>query len=66
MKPLQKYRVKLAFESYSVGAIIEPTGLWRGDMLARGYIEPYTEPIKPLEQHVIRRRNKPNIAGSAE
>lgn len=35
-----KYRVKLAFEYYRVGDIIEPTGLWRDSLLARGYIEP--------------------------
>lgn len=37
------YRVRLAFEWYSVGQIIQPVGLWRSHLLSRGYIEPVIE-----------------------
>lgn len=39
----KNYRVKLAFENYRVGQVIQPTGLWRGRLLSRGYIEPVAE-----------------------
>ncbi len=65
-KTLPKYRVKLAYHGWSVGAIIEPVGLWRDELLAKGWIELVQETPKPLEQHVIRRRNKPLINSSQE
>lgn len=43
---MAKFRVKLAFGFYSVGAIIEPTGVYRSALLRKGFIEPYTEPVK--------------------
>ncbi len=39
VKP-KDFRVRLAFDSYSVGQIIQPVGLWRSSLLSRGYIEP--------------------------
>ncbi len=46
-----KYRVILAFETYSVGNVIEPTGLWADELKRRKYIEPLIEaspePDKP-------------------
>ncbi len=63
----KSYRVKLAFEQYSVGAIIQPTGLWRDSLLSRGFIE-RVEPVatknveqvlsqteSPLQKHVKKR-----------
>lgn len=47
VKQPQKYRVRLAFDSYSVGHVIQPTGLWRSSLLSRGFIEPLTEPAEP-------------------
>lgn len=41
----KNYRVRLAFEWYSVGQIIQPVGLWRSHLLSRGYIEPVTEQV---------------------
>ncbi len=38
-----KYRVILAFETYSVGQVIEPTGLWADSLKQRRYIEPIVE-----------------------
>ncbi len=35
-----KYEVILAFETYSVGNVIEPTGLWADSLKQRGYIRP--------------------------
>ena len=40
VKQPKPYRVKLAFDQYSVGHVIYPTGLWRSSLLSRGYIEP--------------------------
>ena len=45
----QKFKVILAFETYRVGQIIEPTGLWRDSLRSRGYIAPYVEP-KAIEK----------------
>ncbi len=39
-----KYVVILAFETYSVGNIIEPTGVWADSLKQRGYIKPLEEP----------------------
>lgn len=41
---MSQFRVKVAFDRYSVGAIIEPTGLYRGELLRMGYIERITVP----------------------
>ena len=38
-KPKQ-FRVKLAFGFYAVGAVITPTGVYRDELLANGFIEP--------------------------
>ncbi len=48
-----KFKVILAFENYRVGQILEPTGLWRGELLARGFIAPVIEPeseVKPTRR----------------
>ena len=47
-----KFQVVIAFESYRVGQIIEPTGLWRGELLSRGFIQPVVEleEVKPKER----------------
>jgi len=37
------FRVRLAFDAYSVGQVIQPTGLWRSRLLSLGYIEPVFE-----------------------
>ncbi len=38
-----KYVVILAFETYRVGDVIEPSGLWADSLKSRGYIEPIVE-----------------------
>ncbi len=48
-----KFKVVIAFENYCVGQIIEPTGLWRGELLARRFIAPVIEPepeVKPTRR----------------
>lgn len=44
-------RVILAFETYRVGDVIEPTGLWRDQLIRQRYIEPIVESaiVKPVE-----------------
>jgi hypothetical protein len=55
---ITKFKVIVAFDSYRVGMVIEPVGLWRGELLARKWIEPLVEAVKtPLKKHV-ERRNK--------
>ncbi len=44
-----KFKVILAFADYRVGQIIEPTGLVRDDLRARGFIAPVVEP-KAIEK----------------
>lgn len=46
VKP-KDFRVRLAFDYYSVGQLIQPTGLWRSRLLSLGYIEPIGEPDTP-------------------
>jgi len=46
VKP-KDFRVRLAFDFYSVGQVIQPTGLWRSRLLSLGYIEPVGEPETP-------------------
>ena len=36
---MKKFRVLKAFQNYSVGDVIEPEGIWRGNLLADGLIE---------------------------
>ncbi len=48
MSPQRAYRIKLAFDSFSVGQIIYPTGLWRGELLSKGFIEEH-DPTKAEE-----------------
>jgi len=36
---MTRYRVMQAFGSFRKGEIVEPTGIWRGRLLAGGYIE---------------------------
>ncbi len=38
-----KYVVILAFETYRVGDVIEPSGLWADSLRSRGYIRPVVE-----------------------
>lgn len=47
MKPIPKYRVRLAFDFYRVGQVLQPTGLWRDHLLGNGFIEPITEQAEP-------------------
>lgn len=60
----KKFEVILAFGEYRVGQIIEPVGLWRGDLLARGYIRPVEvaspEKIDP-EPKVRRKKNVKDV-----
>jgi len=44
MGTLKKYRFKLAWQQYRVGAVIEPTGVTRDWLLSNGYIELVAEP----------------------
>ena len=58
-----KFEVILAFEGYRVGHIIEPTGLWRGELLSRGFIRPLAE-VKPEQKQkepYRRKRFVPNV-----
>lgn len=55
---VKKYKVILAFETYSVGDVIEPTGVWRDNLLSRGYIEPVIEQPVVLEPEAKRKRKK--------
>ncbi len=57
-----KFKVILAFEHFRVGQIIEPTGLWRGELLRMKFIEPFVEP--ELKQEVRQPRKK-RIASDA-
>ena len=53
-----KFRVILAFETYQVGNIIEPTGLWRDELLRMRYIEPVVEKPVEIEPEPRRRRKR--------
>lgn len=53
-----KFKVILAFESYSVGDVIQPTGVWRDSLIARGYIERLVERPVVLEPEPKRKRKK--------
>lgn len=70
---MKQYIVKRAYGTHRVGAIIEPTGLTREELLSMGYIAPYTPPapvvvaepepevieaVAPVQQ-AIRRRGRP-------
>ena len=37
--PIPKYRVKVAYHSHRVGDVIEPTGIWRDQLIRNGFIE---------------------------
>ena len=37
---MQKFRVKVAYHYHRVGDVIEPTGIWRDQLLRGGFIEP--------------------------
>ncbi len=47
MGTLKKYRFRLAWQNYRVGAVIEPTGVVRDWLLANGYIEPVADAAPP-------------------
>lgn len=47
MGTLKKYRFRLAWQNYRVGAVIEPTGVVRDWLLANGYIEPVADAPPP-------------------
>ena len=48
VKP-KDYRVRLAFDFFRVGQIIQPVGLWRSHLLSRGFIEPVAQDDAPAE-----------------
>lgn len=54
-----KCKVILAFGTYRVGDIIEPSGLYRDELKSRGFIQPVVELPKqpePKQQYVNRKR----------
>lgn len=55
-----KVRVILAFESYSVGQILEPTGVWRDHLIRCGYVEPVVDesPAVAIEPEAKARRKR--------
>lgn len=60
------FRVRIAFDAYSVGNVIQPVGLWRSKLLALGYIEPVEKPAPasavvagPESSENPKRRGKP-------
>jgi hypothetical protein len=58
VKKQQQFRIRLAFDSYRVGDLISPTGLYRSSLISRGFIEPVIEqPTKPLIQSDNSRKN---------
>lgn len=63
---VKKFRVIVAFDRYSVGAIIEPTGLPRDDLLRRGYIEAIKdEPPPEKQKRPYRKRDTAEALGDA-
>ena len=52
-----KYEVILAFETYRVGQVIEPTGLWADDLKRRGYIKPHVEQEQPKPRGRPKKQN---------
>ncbi len=58
-----KCEVILAFSGYSVGNIIEPTGLWRDNLISRGFIKPIVEkqPEPKQKEPYRRKRFVPNV-----
>ncbi len=62
MKPPIKYQVILAFDNFRVGQIIEPTGLWAGELMGRGFIKRCVEmAAEPKQISVIKRKYKRNV-----
>jgi hypothetical protein len=61
MQMEKKFKVKLAFGMYSVGAIISPTGVYRSDLLRKGFIEPYTEPAPVPKVEPVKEAPKPVV-----
>lgn len=60
MNTLKPVKVRIAFGSYKVGDIINPTALYRDSLLARGLVEKIEEPQTPAieEQPRIARARK--------
>lgn len=46
---MKNFEVILAFENYRVGQVIQPTGLWRDNLLGRGYIKAVEE-VSPANE----------------
>lgn len=48
-RPIKQFRVTQAFGPYVVGAVIQPTGIYRDTLQRRGLIEEVRD--EPLELH---------------
>lgn len=48
MNTLKPVKVRIAFGSYKVGDIINPTALYRDSLMARGLVEKIEEPAQPV------------------
>jgi hypothetical protein len=57
VKPIPRFKIVRAYGYYSVGQIIEPTGMLRDGLIAGGYIEPVREQrettIAPTHQTAV-------------
>lgn len=63
---MRQFEVVRSFGMYSVGAIISPTGVFRDDLLQRGWIRPIDEVREAIDvapEVATRRRGRPRKWG---